>query len=284
MKKKSRFLVFLLSPIPGLSHLYLGCHQRALVFFTVFLGLCVGGIFIDSMSGHYFLSGNLMPLIFFVIALVWFIALAEALSLAGQSAYGDGDGNDSVDSAQPGLFLISDRKLIALAFSTIPGAGHMFLGLLKQGAQLMSGFFLLLILSGWLNLSLLAFIIPVIWFYSVFDIYHMLEDEREVYLDSSVLFDWFSTHPGTVGWGLIGLGLLVLLQRIVSPLLEPLLNASLRGYIETTFVALLLIAGGIKLLLGSKAADQENTAPETGGTEIYQDIEAAERPDREELP
>ncbi|HBR02108.1 MAG TPA: hypothetical protein DD738_05820 [Ruminiclostridium sp.] len=254
MKKKSKFLVFLLSPLPGLSHLYLGWNRRALVFFTVFLGLCASGVFIDNMSYHFFLSGNLIPLLFFVIALVWFIALAEALGLAGQEPESDADGNE-IKGGSPedqGLFLISNRKMIALAFSTIPGAGHMFLGLLKQGAQLMAGFFLVLILAGWLNIGLLTFVVPVIWFYSVFDIYHLLEDEKELHLDSSTLFDWFSTHPGAVGWGLIILGLLVLLQRIINPLLEPLLSEDLRGYMETVLVAVLLIGGGIKLLAGSK--------------------------------
>lgn len=258
MKKKSKFLVFLLSPVPGLSHLYLGWTRRALVFFTVFLGLCVSAAFIDSMSYHNFLSGRLEPLMFFVIALIWFIALSEALSLAGRKALNDEDGmeNSPGYKEDEGYFFISNRKMIALAFSTIPGAGHMFLGLLKQGAQLMAVFFFLLLLAGWMNLSLLAFIAPVVWFYSVFDIYHLLEDEKELHLDSSILYDWFSTHPGAIGWGLITLGLLVLLQRIVSPLLESFLSAGVRDYLETTFVAIILIAGGIKLLLGSKVKEE----------------------------
>lgn len=102
--------------------------------------------------------------------------------------------------------------------------------------------------------------IPVIWFYSVFDIYHLLEDEEKVQLESSTLFDWFSNHPGWLGWGLIALGLLVIVQRIASPALAQLLSESLRSYIETSFIALILIAGGIKLLLGSKAEEPREGA------------------------
>lgn len=257
MKKKSKFLVFILSPLPGLSHLYLGWTRRALVFFGVFLGLCVGAMTMDNIS--YQTSNMIGPLIFFVIALLWFIALAEALNLAGRNIDPDADGDEFkiLNSGEKGLLFISDRKMIALAFSSIPGAGHMYLGLIKQGAQLMAGFFFMLLLSGWLDLSLLGFVIPVIWFYSVFDIYHLLEDEEEVQLDSSTIFDWFSTHPGWLGWGLIALGLLVIVQRIASPALAYLLSESMRSYIETTFVALILIGGGIKLLLGSKVNENK---------------------------
>ncbi|MDD3269656.1 MAG: hypothetical protein PHX14_10065 [Syntrophomonadaceae bacterium] len=255
MKKKSKFLVFILSPLPGLSHLYLGWTRRALVFFGVFLGLCVGAITMENIS--YQTSNMIGPLIFFVIALLWFIALAEAMSLAGRNIDLADDANEAnhFNSEDKGLLFISDRKMIALAFSAIPGAGHMYLGLIKQGAQLMAGFFFILLLAGWLNLSLLGFVIPVIWFYSVFDIYHLLEDEEEVQLESSTIFDWFSTHPGWLGWGLIALGLLVIVQRIASPALAQLLSESMRSYIETTFVALILIAGGIVLLLGNKVKD-----------------------------
>jgi hypothetical protein len=255
VKKKSKFLVFILSPLPGLSHLYLGWSRRALVFFSVFLGLGVGALTMENIS--YRSSSMIGPLIFFVIALLWFVALAEALHLAGRNVEPGPDSDEAriFNSEEKGLLFISDRKLIALAFSAIPGAGHMYLGLIKQGAQLMAGFFFILLLSGWLNLNLLGFVIPVIWFYSVFDIYHLLEDEEEVQLESSTLFDWFSTHPGWLGWGLIALGLLVIVQRIASPALAQLLSESLRSYIETSFIALILIAGGIKLLLGSKAEE-----------------------------
>lgn len=272
MKKKSKLLVFILSPVPGLSHLYLGWTRRALVFFGVFVGLCVGGLTMGNIS--YQTSNMIGPLIVFVILLLWFIALAEALSLAGQNIEPGADGDEAriLNTEEQGLLFISDRKLIALAFSAIPGAGHMFLGLIKQGAQLMAGFFLILLVSNWLHLNILAFVIPVIWFYSVFDIYHLLEDEEEMQLESSTLFDWFSTHPSWLGWGLIALGLLVIVQRIAGPALAYLLSDNIRSYIETTFIALILIGGGIKLLLGSKAADNKEGKARITSTEQHEEI------------
>lgn len=219
-------------------------------------------------------SNMIGPLIVFVILLLWFIALAEALSLAGQNIEPGADGDEAriLNTEEQGLLFISDRKLIALAFSAIPGAGHMFLGLIKQGAQLMAGFFLILLVSNWLHLNILAFVIPVIWFYSVFDIYHLLEDEEEMQLESSTLFDWFSTHPSWLGWGLIALGLLVIVQRIAGPALAYLLSDNIRSYIETTFIALILIGGGIKLLLGSKAADNKEGKARITSTEQHEEI------------
>ncbi|PKM78214.1 MAG: hypothetical protein CVU90_02790 [Firmicutes bacterium HGW-Firmicutes-15] len=255
MRKKSKFLVFVLSPIPGLSHLYLGWSQRALTFFIIFLGLCAGGIILGNMG---FVMGEMVAAItFFALALIWFMALSEALSLVGQEGPSGADENEFTEDSigKQGIFSFSSRKMIAIAFSVIPGAGHMYLGLLKQGAQLMASFFLIMLVSNWLQLDLLAFIVPVIWFYSMFDVYHLLEED-DLRLDGSIIFDWFSNHPGWVGWGLIILGILTIMQRIVSPLLVTLLTPVLRNYIETSFVALILIFGGIKLLLGSKSKEK----------------------------
>ena len=283
MKKKSKFLVFILSPFPGLSHLYLGWTRRALVFFGVCVGLCVGAITMGNIG--YQTSNMNCPLIVFVILLLWFIALAEALSLAERNTQlgADGDETRILDTEEKGLLFISDRKLIALAFSAIPGAGHMYLGLIKQGAQLMAGFFLILLVSNWLHLNILAFVIPVIWFYSVFDIYHLLEDEAEVQLESSTLFDWFSTHPSWLGWGLIALGLLVIVQRIASPALAYLLSESIRNYIETAIIALILIGGGIKLLLGSKVKENKGREARMAANQPGQEIaiDSADKLDEE---
>jgi len=256
MKKRSKFLVFILSPIPGLSHLYLGWSQRALIFFAIFLGICTGGVFMDNTV--FYGRGGMEGFIFFAIALLWFMALSEALSLADQKEAGDGNIEVLPDALSgKDVFSISNRKMIAIAFSAIPGAGHMYLGLLKQGAQLMAAFFFTLFITGWLDMGLLGFIVPVIWFYSLFDVYHLLEEEEnQLRLDASLLFDWFNTHPGWVGSGLIILGLLVIMQRIVSPLFEALITANVRNYLETGLVALILIAGGIKLLAGSKSQDK----------------------------
>lgn len=244
--KKSKLLTFILSFVPGLSHLYLGFPDRALIFFGVFVGVCMGGACIGGVAPGLNLLG---PLMFFGLATVWFLALVDAFSLIDKNGEGT-----------PIKPLLSNRKIVAVALSIIPGAGHMYLGLLKQGAQFMAAFFFFLFMSSWLQLEILVFLLPVIWFYSIFDAYHMLEEESDgLRPDESPLFDWFNRHPGWVGWGLIILGGLVILQRIVTPVFQIIIDYDVRNYIQTGVVALVLIAGGITLLKGSqKPAKKED--------------------------
>lgn len=258
MKKKSKFLVVLLSPVPGLSHLYLGKSQRAFMFFSIFLGLIMAAI----MGQHILPYGNgnmIAGLTVLGIGLLWFLALAEALNIATRlSNPTDGDITDSQIIDSKDFHFISNRKLIAVALSFFPGAGHMYLGLLRQGAQIMAAFFLVLAIVSFLDLRVLIFLLPVIWFYSMFDVCHLLEEDHDgMRDDTSPVFDWFSEHPHWLGWGLIFLGVLIILQRVVSPALSFMLSPQIKNYIETSLVAILLIGGGIKLLMGNKNGDEE---------------------------
>lgn len=240
VKKKSKFIIFILSLVPGLSHLYLGFSDRALIFFALFMGICMGGACISGIAPG---LGVLGPLLFFGLALVWFVALVDAFALVDQEK----------ESARGALPLLSNRKIIAVALSIVPGAGHMYLGLRKQGAQFMGVFFFFLCLSAGLNLGIVAFVLPVVWFYSLFDAYHLLEEETEgLRPDESPLFAWLDKHPGWLGWVLIILGGLLILQRIAAPIVISLLDPALWNYLETGIVALILIAGGIMLLKGNK--------------------------------
>lgn len=252
MKKKSKFIAFLLSPLPGLSHLYLGVPERALIFFGLFVGVCMGGAMLNSIIGFV----NMGPLLFFGLVIIWFIALVDAFSIADYIVINE---TEKDLNSLPGIPLLgsftnmNNRKIIGVALSVIPGAGHMYLGLLKQGTQLMAVFFLAMFITGSLNIGVLGFILPVLWFYSLFDVYHLLEEEQEgLHPYESELFTWFDKHPGWIGWSLIILGVLIILQRVVAPVIAPLLNADIRSYLQTGIVALILIAGGIKLLAGSK--------------------------------
>jgi len=253
VNKKSKFIAFILSAVPGLSHLYLGVTDRALTFFILFMGVCAGGVGITSL----FPSFNLMaPLLFIGLVIIWFITLVDAFTLIDSWRTSEPGENDSIN-VNRGLLTLNNRKIIAIGLSMVPGAGHMYLGLLKQGTQLMTVFFLVVFVTNWLHMSLLAFILPVLWFYSLFDAYHFIEKESSgVQTDESPLFEWFRSYPAWMGWGLIILSGLVILQRAVTPILETLLSASVRNNLETAIVALLLLAGGIKMLAGNKAAQK----------------------------
>lgn len=141
-------------------------------------------------------------------------------------------------------------KLLTIFFSCMPGAGHMYLGFMNQGIRLMTGFFLAVFLMGWLNISLIGFILPVIWCYSFFGAYHLYESgEVEDKFDSAVVFPFLLDHTKWVGWGLILFGLVIISERI----LLPHISWQLQGYLRTGVVALLFILGGIQLLRGEKS-------------------------------
>lgn len=152
---------------------------------------------------------------------------------------------------------------LTFMFSMLPGAGHMYLGLLKQGVQLMILFFLSIFLADWLRLNILVVFAPVIWFYSFFDAMNKLALD-ELPNDELFFSSWFSTEGSWIrnkakfiGYTLIILGIILLFERIMVPELEKLINWKIREYIQTGIVALLFIAGGVKLISGHKVKSLE---------------------------
>lgn len=61
------------------------------------------------------------------------------------------------------------NRFLTFVLGLIPGAGHMYLGLMKKGLLLMIFFGLSISVCDFLQLSLIGFIPPVIWFYCLFD-------------------------------------------------------------------------------------------------------------------
>ena len=58
---------------------------------------------------------------------------------------------------------------LTFCFACLPGAGQMFLGFMKRGMSLMTIFFGIIALAGFLRLDILLFAVPVIWCYAFFD-------------------------------------------------------------------------------------------------------------------
>lgn len=246
MNKKSKLVTFILSFIPGLAHIYLGYLDRAFVFFLLFFGVILGtgGLALILHQHEFiFILGLLLPII-------WLISLVDAISLADKSGYNSGNDSEMPqgEKEEAKSFKDENKKIIAVGLSVIPGAGHMYLGLQREGLILMSTFFFAIFLMGWLNMSFFLFLLPVIWFYSIFDTLHSLEEKSEEYHTDSYLFSLLDSNPKIVGWSLIGLGILAIFNRIITPLL-PL---RLQSYLQTIIVATILIATGIRLLKGPK--------------------------------
>ncbi|TCO71046.1 hypothetical protein [Marinisporobacter balticus] len=242
MNKKSRFTMILLSCIPGLSHLYLGLRDRAIIFLLSFFGAIVG------TGGICFIVSDDDPMIILVFALpiIWLIALIDAFSLREKLYQNHSQSIEGVIPQKQVSMEKSNRKTIAMILSIIPGAGHMYIGLQKKGLTSMSIFFFTVFFMGWLGISLFLFILPVIWFYSFFDVFHLVDEESPC--DEEFIFPLPKIKHKWIGWGLIVLGDFVILERIVYPLIP----WEIQRYVQTSIVAIILIGSGVKLLIGSK--------------------------------
>ncbi len=257
MKNKSKFLTFLLSFVPGLGHIYLGMLQRGMVFLlaTGFIFIC--GLFF-SMLGIFY-----DPVPFIALPFIWLAAQVDSLILAGRI------NSQIIESKTTGQdvsliwrtiedeFKPQNGKILALTFSVIPGAGHMYVGQMEKGIQLMAAFFLTLYLSDFLNISLLLMFAPILWFYSIFDILHKVSNpdthQEVTFLTNFFKENHFSGKAGKyIGIGLVAVGCLMIFDKIVMPYISIMFSDQFREYIRTGVIATLFIAGGFKLMLGSK--------------------------------
>lgn len=253
MREKSKFITFILSFLPGLSHFYLGFPNRGLIFTIVFFMPIVLAAGLQIVFNSYGIYNFTMGLLFITLPLIWLVALLDAFSLI-KKINSNGYTNDANQMSHRNEHEIkeSNRKTITLALSIIPGAGHMYLGLQKKGLVLMAIFFFTIFFMGWLGLSLLLFILPLIWFYSFFDAFHTVNEndvDKEDVLSilPKIKSEW-------IGWGLIAIGILVIIERIIYPLIP----YEVRNYIQTSVVSIIFILGGIKLLNKSKEHREED--------------------------
>lgn len=147
-------------------------------------------------------------------------------------------------------------KAATIILSFVPGVGHLYLGWQERGLQFMLGFFLTIFLIPWVS-SLLGFLLPVIWFYSLFDALQCYEQGKPDPAARSP-WTWLCEKQRWVGIALIVLGSLILLNRTIVPLLQIYLDYRVMRYIGSSLLALLFIAGGIWLALGKRITPPAN--------------------------
>ncbi|WP_432662053.1 B-box zinc finger protein [Wukongibacter baidiensis] len=159
-------------------------------------------------------------------------------------------------------------SFLAFIFSLVPGAGQMYLGLMKRGLQLMVLFTIPIIVGnifyfdGW-------FIIlnVIVWFYSFFDCLHIRRDinegkaiKDELIYDISMI-DVKELNYKHLGIGLIAVGGVVILNNGLSELGRFIYNHFSYGddfhrlfrFIRQSSFPVLLIIVGVYLLKKSRA-------------------------------
>ena len=168
-------------------------------------------------------------------------------------------------------------SFLTFCFAFIPGAGQMYLGMMKKGTAIMALFAALSFLSGFLNLGVLLAALPVIWFYSFFDTFNL---KQYSYQQLLTLDDIFVQKMGRMlhtdfrallsrrhvlfGVILIFVGAYAIFSRFVEPFLSllyetaPWLYRLVRSF-PTLVVSLAVIALGVCLVRGKRT---QNVLPD----------------------
>lgn len=75
-------------------------------------------------------------------------------------------------------------------FSLIPGAGELYMGFKKQGISLMALFWGTIAVTGILNFGTLCVVLPILWFYSFFNVHNLksLSDEEFYSIEDTYVF------------------------------------------------------------------------------------------------
>ena len=164
-------------------------------------------------------------------------------------------------------------------FSLIPGAGEMYMGFKKQGISIMLLFWGAIAMASITGLGWLSMFLPVIWFYSFFNVHNLkalseeefysVEDNYILHLDqfSGDIGKLLQKHRNITAWVLILFGLCILWSRLTS-LLYIIVPDDLSDYVydicnslPQIVIAAGIIAAGIYLLTQQKkklAEDEKN--------------------------
>ncbi|CAH2214215.1 NADPH-dependent FMN reductase family protein [Tepidibacter aestuarii] len=265
MNRKSKLLTFLLSILPGLSYVYLDNIQRGAVFFVSLITNLFIMFFTIEILGIY--QGEALVIIF---PIIWLIGMVDSMILVDKinKGYINNVEDYNKEFALEWGSKIPNKQVIAMALSIIPGAGHMYLNLKGQGIQLMGAFFLPFFLTDLLEINFLMFLVPMVWFYSLFDAMHKASEENlkdtNIPIFSSLKENTFLIKDKSkiLGYLLITIGCIAIFQNILVDGFDALIKHlgitkyisiyEIKRYLTTGIVGIIFIIGGIKLLHGSK--------------------------------
>jgi len=150
-------------------------------------------------------------------------------------------------------------KVLTFFLSFCPGVGHLYLGAMNRGLQFLIIFFGSIFVVNFLRLGVFPFWLPIIWFYGLFDALQKADDYI-LYgeIEDEPLFQWqeLRINNSWLGWGLVVLGVYLLLDRHLGRLITTYLSISWYD-LRSIITAVLLIAFGAFLLWGKKVKNNE---------------------------
>lgn len=151
-------------------------------------------------------------------------------------------------------------KKLAIFFSFLPGAGHMYLGLIKQGMELMGLFFFVFFAVTSFNIEFFIIFVPVIWFYSVFDVNEKASKDSELKDGDLPIFNSAnftksikaSNTEKYIAYILVAMGIISLVDNVMIPLMEQYFDYVIIRTVKDTCISAALIVIGIFMLKGKK--------------------------------
>ncbi|MBS6395627.1 MAG: hypothetical protein KH452_00535 [Clostridiales bacterium] len=157
--------------------------------------------------------------------------------------------------------------------SLIPGAGEMHLGFMKEGVSIMGITMGLLIVSSFLHLGGVLFLLPMVWFYSFFNVHNKagMSDEEFYALKDDYLFHMDQILPKNklngrqtvlFGWILVICGISIIWWPVIAWIRDILSIYFSEAVWQTIWrilydmpkyvIAVLLILHGVRLIKNKK--------------------------------
>lgn len=249
MLGKDQELLILAALIPGGGQMYLGETDRGLPLLVGFFGwLTFSSYLAVNFAGGFIVLWGLLPVI-------WAYSFFDALQGWQCRLKGTGITRPPLVQELEQMLAGGGRNGVwAAILSLIPGLGHMYLGQLDKGLGIMAGFLLIVLLNNFLQFNFAFVAVPLLWFYSVFDTLAQLPTLKEE--KPSTAATGTPAAGRWLGYVLVGGGVLLLVERLWIPFMDP----HLIQYLQPLVLALVLIAVGVKLLFGARMP--EKTVPD----------------------
>jgi hypothetical protein len=161
---------------------------------------------------------------------------------------------------------MSKSKFLTVILSVLPGLGHLYLGWMERGLQFMLSFLLAIFLMDSLDLTIFAYLLPVIWFYSLFDALQHFSNGHVAPEPPAIVspWKWLAEKQRWIGFAMIAIGVIMIINRLALPWLHRYFTYEHIRMISSALVALLFIAGGIRLILGKRLPDEQEHEPADG--------------------
>lgn len=154
------------------------------------------------------------------------------------------------------------NKFLTVLFSFVPGAGHMYFGLMRRGASIMAAFFACIAAAAFLSsMGLFGYVfglaIPVVWFVAFFDFwrYPRLTPEEKALVQDDFFLPQGVSFPGGAAMRKIriGAGILLILagaQQLYRVFLWEFVNDFLHSQrLINLFHRMPTLLGGVAVIL-----------------------------------